>query len=89
MDDGRFGAMQPVHAQGNILQHSDLLQQGDVDLGVVQQVMEGSTGEEFRYDGKMTRLGAGAHKQDNVGVSEMTWVEKAIVKATRAPLVYI
>lgn len=64
--------MEPVHTEGQVLHHLELLQQGDVNLGVVKQVVEGSSREELRNDGEVARLGTRSHEEDNVGVAQVT-----------------
>lgn len=64
--------MEPVHTQRQILHHLELLQQGDVNFGVVEQVVKRSSREELSDNGKVARLGTRSHEEDNVGVAQVT-----------------
>ena len=71
MDNGRLGTVQPVHAEGDVLEHAHFLQQGDGYFGIVEQIVEGTARQELSDDGKVTRFCAGSHEQHNIGMAQM------------------
>lgn len=73
MQNRRLRAVQPVHTKRQILHHLELLQQRDVNLGVVQQFVQGAGREKLSNDGEMSGLSAGTHEEDDVGMAQVTF----------------
>mmetsp|Transcript_25462 Transcript_25462/g.42668 ORF Transcript_25462/g.42668 Transcript_25462/m.42668 type:complete len:415 (+) Transcript_25462:550-1794(+) len=72
VDDLGDGAVEPVHALGDLLGHRHALEERETDLGVVEEGLEVALGHELHHNGHVAGLCAGSHEEQHVGVQQTT-----------------